>query len=270
MMTPFHFGPADRRLFGIFHAAGETAKSDRAVLLCNPFGQEAIRAHRMLRVLAERVVRTGVPVLRFDYFGTGDSPGDDEDADLSVWASDIRTARRELVHRSGRGRIVTVGVRLGGTLAVLAADGPAETHRLVLWDPVLDGQPYLAHLRTKHVESLESTFSLPDPQWRERLRTEPAAFTDQALGFAVTESLRTQIAAVTPRSLTVDSGTEVHLIAHRDDATAAQWAQHLHGLGVAAHHWPLQDAFEWAVGEARNSAIVPAPALARLISSISD
>jgi hypothetical protein len=209
-------------------------------------------------------------VLRFDYFGTGDSPGDDEDADLSGWASDVRTARRELLQRSGRSHVVAVGVRLGGMLAVLAADAPADTQRLVLWDPILDGAQYLAHLRVKHVESLESTFSLPDKVWRERLRDEPAAFTDEALGFALTERLRMQLAGVTPRGLVVRPGTEVHLVTHRGDATAEQWTSHLSGLGVATRHWPLQDAFEWAVGEARNSAIVPAPALARLISSISD
>jgi hypothetical protein len=270
MMTPFHFGPADRRLFGIFHAAGASATIDRAVLLCNPFGQEAVRAHRMFRVLAERLVRLGLPVLRFDYFGTGDSPGDDEDADLSGWTDDVRTARRELVHRSGVGRVVAVGVRLGGTLAVLASGAAGETERLVLWDPILDGAQYLAHLRVKHVESLESTYSLADKVWRQRLHDEPGAFTDEALGFALTERLRMQIAAVKPRGLVVAPPTEVHMLTHRDDATAAQWANLLSGLGVAARHWPLQDAFEWAVGEARNSAIVPAPALARLISSISD
>jgi len=41
-MIAFHFGPAERPMFGLFHAAEGDSGDDRAVLLCNPFGQEAI------------------------------------------------------------------------------------------------------------------------------------------------------------------------------------------------------------------------------------
>src|ERR1700755_3241688 len=55
---------------------------DVALLICNPFGYEALCAHRALRVLAERAALAGAHVLRFDYRGTGDSgelsPGTDE------------------------------------------------------------------------------------------------------------------------------------------------------------------------------------------------
>src|SRR4051812_43750768 len=65
-MTPFYFGAPERRLLGLFHPSATAVRGARAVLLCNPFGQEAVRSHRVYRVLAERLARGGIAVLRFD------------------------------------------------------------------------------------------------------------------------------------------------------------------------------------------------------------
>jgi predicted alpha/beta hydrolase len=130
-MTPLLFGPASRQLFGLFHAPERD--SQMAVLVCAPFGQEAIRSHRLFRVLSDRLARTGVAVLRFDYFGSGDSPGDDEDGELEGWRRDIGTAHEELRRRVGSRRIVWLGARLGGAMAVLAAkSGRCDPSRLIL------------------------------------------------------------------------------------------------------------------------------------------
>ena len=47
-MTPLTFGPAGRRLFGIFHAPATGLAPASAVLLCPPMGQELFRAQRFL------------------------------------------------------------------------------------------------------------------------------------------------------------------------------------------------------------------------------
>jgi pimeloyl-ACP methyl ester carboxylesterase len=269
-MIPFHFGTPERPMFGLYHPAGGAAHHDRAVLLCNPFGQEAVRSHRVFRVLAERLAREGFPVLRFDYHATGDSPGDDEDGDLAGWVGDVRVALRELVARSGAHRIVCVGARLGGALAVRAAASLAETSRLVLWDPIVGGEDYLALLRVKHVEALESTFSMADPQWRERLANDPSAFTEEAIGFGMSPALRQQIRQLGPHSLPLPPGISVHVLAHPDDTAVNTWFSTLPARGVQGHRWPLEESFDWTAGERRNSPLVPAPALARLMSTISD
>mgnify|MGYP000938062683 CR=1 FL=1 len=46
---PFFFGPADRALFGCFHEPTGAVDRDLGVVLCNPLGHEAVRAHRALR-----------------------------------------------------------------------------------------------------------------------------------------------------------------------------------------------------------------------------
>ncbi|MFY8043690.1 MAG: alpha/beta hydrolase, partial [Rhodoferax sp.] len=124
-MTPLFFGPNSHQLYGVMHMPQGHSAAQTAVLLCCPFGQEAIRTHRLYRVLADRLSRLGIPTLRFDYFGTGDSSGDDMDVDLGSWARDIRLADQELRRQSGMQSIAWMGARLGATAALQAAhDSP--------------------------------------------------------------------------------------------------------------------------------------------------
>ena len=67
----------ERRLFGLFPPPEREGRI--AVLICAPFGQEVVRSHRLFRVLSDRLARTGIAVLRFVPYGTGDSPGEDID-----------------------------------------------------------------------------------------------------------------------------------------------------------------------------------------------
>src|SRR5215475_8484677 len=89
---PVFFGRPERPLFGWFHAA----RADSApigVVICNPFGDEAIRTHRSMRHLAEAAAGLGIPTLRFDYDGAGNSAGHDLDPErLREWLASIRWA----------------------------------------------------------------------------------------------------------------------------------------------------------------------------------
>ncbi len=116
-------------------------------MICPPVGSEYTRSHRSLRHLADRLARAGVPALRFDYHGIGDSPGIDLDPDrLGAWKANIRTAIAQARALSGRERVCVVGVRLGATLAALAtAAEPVD--RLVLWNPCIAGKAYGREMR---------------------------------------------------------------------------------------------------------------------------
>lgn len=134
-------------------------------------------------------------MLRFDYFGTGDSGGDGSDASLRGWESDIDTAIDELKDIAGVGRVALVGLRLGATLAARVAERRnREVSALVLWDPIVSGQAYVeelleaARMREHAAErpiqrELQSGggyellgFSLPDAMLRElaQLRLAPS------------------------------------------------------------------------------------------------
>lgn len=172
----FFFG-AQASLYGVlYHGAAMRAK--RAVLLCAPIGAEEIRTTFVLTRLARRLASQGVPTLRFDFFGTRDSLGEDHDAHPDRWHADILAARRALIERTGATQVVAIGVRLGATLLLhttTAADGADPLwENIVVWDPVTDGAEYVRELERMHARALHSLVALrgwrrprPDPARRE-------------------------------------------------------------------------------------------------------
>jgi pimeloyl-ACP methyl ester carboxylesterase len=146
-MNPFYFGERSRRLFGVYHDGSATDGPPRALVLCNSWGPEYINSHRTVRQAAIQLAAAGFHVLRFDYFGTGDSAGDLTDANVAMWEDDIRTALHEVMAMSGAARVGLVGLRFGAVLANrVALTNPVQVDRLLLWDPVLNGSAYVDEL----------------------------------------------------------------------------------------------------------------------------
>lgn len=187
-MRPFFFGRSERPLFGIHHPALTRGTPAGAALLCNPFGQEAIRAHRIYRVMAGKLARAGWHVLRFDYFGTGDSAGASDEGDQAQWIEDVLDASEELASSTGTSRVAWVGLRYGASLAALAAErAPRELSDLVLWDPVVDGRAYLTELADAHAAYMREDLIRWEP---------PTATPTEVLGFPLSEALRASIASL--------------------------------------------------------------------------
>lgn len=146
-MSPFFFGTSARRLYGVYHPAQGARASVRAAVMCYPWGHEYIHAHRSMVKLAEILSRGGYHVLRFDYFGTGDSAGDATEVTLDGCREDIMTAAEEVLAMSGGETVSLIGLRLGAALAAeVAAVDRGLIDRLVLWDPVISGPDYLTAL----------------------------------------------------------------------------------------------------------------------------
>src|SRR3984893_14418080 len=125
-----------------------TAISDAGIVICGPFGYEAICAHRSLRAFADTCAAAGIPTLRFDYAGTGDSSGSAGEGDqISGWCDDIQAAIEMLERTCKVRRICLLGVRLGATLASLVAS-TREIDAVIAVVPVTRGRRYLRELRT--------------------------------------------------------------------------------------------------------------------------
>jgi dienelactone hydrolase len=141
------FGPGERPRFGWLYRPDTLAPNGVGVVVVPPFGYEAICAHRTLKHLAEDAAKSGFVALRFDLDGSGDSAGDDTDPDrMEAWLASIRDAC-DLVRDSGASQLVLVGIRLGATLAILAAQARADVSALVAFNAVVSGRAYLRELR---------------------------------------------------------------------------------------------------------------------------
>jgi pimeloyl-ACP methyl ester carboxylesterase len=144
-MNPLFFGPSAAPLYGV-HQPPEGKALDAGLVLCNPFGQEYMRAHRAYRQLALLLTKLGFHVLRFDYRGTGDSSGDLADVTADDWVVDVGHAVQELRDVANIQRVGVLGLRLGALIAAEACRARDDIERLILWDPVSSGRQYDAEL----------------------------------------------------------------------------------------------------------------------------
>ena len=147
--VPLFFGPAGRKLFGWYlQPASGVPWRESAVLLCNPFGYEAMCTHRTYRVLARSLAARGFPVLRFDHAGTGDSEGDDlQPGRVQAWLTGIADAADALRARSGLSTLSLFGLRLGGTLALQAASTRSGVESVATWAPYRAGKDFVREVR---------------------------------------------------------------------------------------------------------------------------
>jgi len=160
--TSFYFGP-DESLFGIIDAPIQpTHKS--AVLICGPIGADDIRPSWVFSLLMRRLAERGIPAMRFDYFGTRDSPGDSQDGDPSRWRADILTARRELLARTDAQSVNAIAVRLGGTL-LCGTLADADWERVVFWDAIERGDDFVRQSEQTEIGRRRATLPV---FWRPR------------------------------------------------------------------------------------------------------
>src|SRR5690348_1567987 len=142
---PGWFGPEGRARFGWFYGPDRT-KGTTGVVIVPPFGRDDICAHRTLRHLAEASARNGFITLRFDLDGCGDSAGNDSDSErVESWIASVLDAC-DRVRSAGARQLLLVGIRLGATLAALAAQRRDDVAALVAFNAVIRGKTWLREL----------------------------------------------------------------------------------------------------------------------------
>lgn len=257
-MNLLHFGTSGRQLFGAYHAPPATVTGRGAALLCPPWGQEYLVSYRVFRQLAVRLSESGYHVLRFDYFGTGDSAGEREDGDLASWQLDAAMAADELRDMSGFPSLATFGLRLGAAVAWRLAAARRDVHTTVLWDPILSGAAYLRELRAAQMET--DKWSLAP----NRRAPSPVGALD-LLGFPLTTSMRQSIEAVRTDSYAAPMTAQVKLFYSADVPEQAAVHGALQASGTSFRAETVRGQAAWRDDEAVGAGGVPVQLLERMV-----
>ena len=147
--VPLYFGTPVRPLFGWFHFPSAKWSGTR-IVICNSLGYEGLFAYPALRALAQHLVEeTQAAVLRFDYDGTGDSAGSDEDPErVERWLASVHAALDEIKRLApSEGPVLVVAMRAGALLAATAASARGDVDGLVLWAPSISGRAFAREQR---------------------------------------------------------------------------------------------------------------------------
>lgn len=128
-----------RRLFYVLLTpTREQARS--SVLYLPPFAEEMHLSRRSVSVQARALAAQGYCVMLLDPTGCGDAAGEFSDASWDNWLADVHGAADHLSSISYAAPLMLWGLRLGALLAVQATAQRNDVSRLLLWQPVLNGE----------------------------------------------------------------------------------------------------------------------------------
>lgn len=273
-LVPRRFGPTWRSAVGLIQHPAEVNAPRGAFLLARPMGLAATRSASMYRVLADRLCRAGASVMRFDYHGTGDSPGEEADQSVSDWARDIEEAQACLLDAclpASPAHIDWFGMGLGANLMLQAAlRVPHAPRRLVLWEPIADGAEHLGALLNAHRQELAMQLDQAWPDLIAQGLVQEPRLPGSVLGFHIGPQLANDLQTLPALPhwlpLAVERGIDITLCA--PEAASHTWSQSLPASVRNRLHWvPLQTATNWMSSEAMGAAVVP-PELNRILEAL--
>jgi exosortase A-associated hydrolase 1 len=147
-----NFACGDARLYGILHRptpASPTPASRRGLLIVVGGPQYRAGSHRQFTLLARDLAAGGVPVMRFDYRGMGDSEG--ELRDFAAVDDDLRAAVDHfLASVPGMTEVALWGLCDGATAAGMYAAGDRRVTGLALLNPWIRTDSGIASATLKH------------------------------------------------------------------------------------------------------------------------
>lgn len=194
--NPFFFTGGDYELFGVLHRPPGEMK-DEGFVFCHPILEEKLWAHRAYVSFARDLAARGYPVLRFDHRGQGDSDGNFSETSVDSHLSDIDAAVTRLrLDLPGLTKISLFGLRLGATFAALAALRSNDIYRLLLWEPIVNGERYMQEvLRINLTAQMATNGRVIDDRKKltEYLRN---GLTVNIEGYELGQSLFTQVSAI--------------------------------------------------------------------------
>lgn len=143
---PLFIETFEQKIFAIVHSP-EDMEVKGAFVFCHPFAEEKLWSHRAYVSFARALTKQGYIVVRFDMRGHGDSQGEFSDFTIENHIEDT-LAIVEYIKKNYESvaNIGLFGLRLGGTIAALAAEKSDEIKCLILWEPVCSGERYMQEM----------------------------------------------------------------------------------------------------------------------------
>lgn len=253
-MSCFFLKPGQTQIFANLNEPKRPDNSDAAVLLCYPFGQEYMRAHRAFRQLANLISRRGMPVMRFDYPGNGDSYGELQAMCFDDYISGARLALDELRTRTQRSTIYIVGLRLG---ALVAAKLGAEldcVKRIVLWDPFATGEQCISDWHSQlNAESQSAIVSEKNDVW-------------WLHGYPLSVEMREQVAKINLTNTAYDTNKKlIQVISHENEGTI-QLSREMKSPAIEQIHVPTLG--DWNYVDMDGSILMPTELIKQICNSL--
>lgn len=116
-----------------------SVKALGSILFLPPFAEEMNKSRHIVASQARALAEKGHRVMLLDLTGCGDAGGDFSDASWQIWLEDALVAADTLV-KMGDEPLHLWGLRLGALLACEVATERSDVEKLMLWQPVLNGE----------------------------------------------------------------------------------------------------------------------------------
>lgn len=129
---PVSFISNDSQLVGMLHETG----SNKVIILCHGFKGHKCENKRLFVEAARAFCQEGYDVLRFDFYGSGDSEGEFEDTLVSTNIINLQDAYK-FVKQRGYQDVAILGISMGAATAILTVN-KLDVKVLVLWSSVPD------------------------------------------------------------------------------------------------------------------------------------